>query len=67
MTFGDALEQAKAGLHVTRASWPWSDHVYAGYTSDMQPYLVVDNGEHEPIPYTATDVDLFADDWKVVP
>lgn len=66
MVFGDALERAKAGQYITRSGWPWPDRVYTSYTDDMQPYLMVDNGEREPIPYTVTDVDLFATDWEVI-
>lgn len=66
MTFGDALERMKAGRHVTRTGWPWPDSVYVEYTSDMQPYLVVEAPDREPIPYAATDIDIFANDWKVI-
>ena len=68
MVFGDALEKMKAGAQMTRRGWPFPDAVYAEYTAvDLQPYLVVQTPDHEPIPYTLTDIDLFADDWEVVP
>ena len=60
MTFGDALERMKAGQHVTRSGWPWPDSVRAEYTDDMQTYLVVEAPTREPIPYVATDIDIFA-------
>ncbi|WP_337568186.1 Thoeris anti-defense Tad2 family protein [Mitsuokella jalaludinii] len=67
MVFGDALEQMKAGQKMTRRGWPFDDIVYAEYTAAaLQPYLVVKAGEREAIPYTATDIDLFADDWEAV-
>lgn len=67
MTFGDALEQMKAGQKMTRHTWPFDDIVYVEYTvAALQPYLVVKAGEREAIPYTATDIDLFADDWEAV-
>ena len=67
MTFGDALERLKAGARMARRLWIFSDTVYVKYTSaDLQPYLVIQSGEHEAMPYTATDIDLFADDWEVV-
>lgn len=51
---------------MTRRGWPFQDIVYTEYTTvDLQPYLVVKAGEREAIPYTATDIDLFADDWEV--
>lgn len=68
MTFGDALEHMKAGMKMTRHGWPFLDAVYVEYTrASLQPYLVVQTPEHEAIPYTATDVDIFASDWEVVP
>lgn len=67
MTFGDALERMKAGAHMARRIWIFNDVVYVKYTSaDLQPYLVIQSGEHEAMPYTATDIDLFADDWEAV-
>ena len=66
MTFGEALEYAKAGRRITRTGWPFSDIVYAEYTLDMSPYLVVQSEDREAIPYFATDIDLFADDWETI-
>lgn len=66
MTFGDALEYAKAGRRITRAGWPFPDIVYVEYTLDMSPYLVVRSENREAIPYFATDIDLFADDWESI-
>lgn len=67
MVFGDALERMKAGAQMTRRGWPFPDAVYAEYTPvDLQPYLVVKAGEREAIPYMATDIDIFANDWQVV-
>lgn len=67
MTFGDALERMKAGAHMARRMWIFNDAVYVKYTSaDLQPYLVIQSGEHEAVPYTATDVDIFSDDWEAV-
>lgn len=65
MIFGDALEQMKAGRKCSRSAWIFKDVIYAKYTSDMTPYLVVQAGKSEPIPYVATDIDLFANDWTV--
>ena len=67
MTFGDALERMKAGAHMARRMWIFSDVVYVKYTSaDLQPYLVIQSGENEAMPYIATNIDIFADDWEVV-
>lgn len=68
MVFGDALEKMKAGAKMTRHGWPFADVVYVEYTkSGIQPYLVVQAPKREAIPYTATDIDIFASDWEVVP
>lgn len=68
MTFGDALERMKAGQKMTREGWIYHDVIYAKYTREgVRPYLVVQSPHCEPIPYTVTDIDLFADDWEVVP
>lgn len=65
MVFGDALEKAKAGCTITREAWIFCDKIYVKYTKDMSPYLVVQAGKSEAIPYVATDIDLFANDWVV--
>lgn len=67
MIFGDALEFMKAGAKMTRDGWPFNDIVYVKYTCrGLRPYLVIQAPEREAIPYTAVDVDIFADDWEVV-
>jgi len=66
MTFGDALEYAKAGRHIARSGWLFPDIVYVEYTLDMSPYLVVQTEGRAAIPYFATDIDLFADDWETI-
>lgn len=51
----------------SRATSDFQDTVYVEYTrASLRPYLVVQAPEHEAIPYTATDVDIFSDDWEVV-
>lgn len=68
MVFSDALEKMKAGAKMTRENWIFHDVVYAKYTdAGVCPYLVVQSPGHDAIPYTVTDIDLFADDWEVVP
>lgn len=68
MVFSDALEKMKAGAKMTRENWIFHDVVYTKYTeAGVCPYLVVQSPGHDAIPYTATDIDLFASDWEVVP
>lgn len=53
---------------MTRENWIFRDVIYAKYTdASVCPYLVVQSPGHDAIPYTATDIDLFADDWEMVP
>lgn len=66
MTFGDALELAKAGKVLRRKGWLEGDRLFCNYTNDMQPFLEVYYEDKEPIPYFAGNHDIFADDWEVV-
>lgn len=67
MTFGDALEQMKAGRKVRRRGWQHPRTIYAEYTRDMVPYLMQKRqGIFDSMPYTPTDTDLFAQDWEVM-
>ncbi|MBO6202446.1 MAG: DUF2829 domain-containing protein [Selenomonas sp.] len=66
MTFGDALELAKAGKVLRRDGWPDGDKLFCHYTGDLQPFLEVVSGDREPIPYFTGNADLFADDWRVI-
>lgn len=51
MTFGDALEQAKAGRQIRRDDWPAGDKITCVYTKDLHPYLMMFEGDSEPIPF----------------
>lgn len=66
MTFGDAIEQAKAGKVLRREGWPAGDKLICNYTDDMQPFLEVSCKDKAPIPYFTGNNDLFADDWEIV-
>ncbi len=66
MTFGDALEHAKAGRTLRRDGWPDGDKLICRYTGDLRPFLEVVSGDSEPIPYFTGNTDLFADDWRVI-
>ena len=67
MTFGDALEQSKAGKEIRRNGWPHDAVACAAYSHSMKPYLVrKERGYSDAMPYVPTDGDLFADDWEVM-
>ena len=66
MTFGDALEQAKAGRQIRRDDCPAGDKLTCVYTKDLHPYLMMFEGDSEPIPFFIGNTDLFATDWRVI-
>ena len=66
MTFGDALEYAKAGRTLRRRGWPKGDQLTCSYTNDIQPFLEVGHDGKEPIPYFAGNIDIFANDWEII-
>lgn len=67
MTFGNALEYAKAGYKVYRDCLSWKGvFVYTDYTDNMTPYLVIYFQENETLPYLISHTDIFADDWKIL-
>ena len=67
MTFGDALEKAKAGRVIARESWVFQEEVFTRYSRNMTPYLVIQSRNGDAVPYTVTDTDLFANDWGCCP
>ena len=65
MTFGDAVEMAKAGRAIRRQCWKKDRVAVVLYTKTMQPYLAVgERGFAIELPYTASSEDIFATDWK---
>ena len=72
MTFGNALEQVKAGYRIARTGWNGKNmHVYlqtppAGDHTTL-PYLVMftAQGVHQP-GWLASQADMLAEDWLVV-
>lgn len=66
MTFGDALEYAKAGYRIFHNGTACDDVIYVDYTAHkIRPYLVSDSTYEKHMPYHVTDRDLFADDWEI--
>lgn len=64
MIFGEAFEFIKSGRKVRRKYWR-SKSVFMGDTKDLRFYLLYKIKKREPMPYTPTDNDLFADDWEI--
>lgn len=65
MTFGEALENVKAGKTIAREIWI-NKKVSCNYTSDCQSYLEMTINNNQPIPYYQSNADIFADDWKII-
>ena len=66
MTFGDALEQVKAGRQIRRPAFLSGVYIECAYTDLMRPYLVICD-RVERVPYIVRNGDIFADDWEVLP
>ena len=80
LTFSEALEELKAGSSVARKGWNGKGIFITAQIPDenskmSQPYIYIDTRDIETdnddapkdcVPWTASQSDLFADDWYVV-
>lgn len=64
LTFSEALTQLKLGHDMRRAAWPRIEFVRATPLQKLQRIAVAPNLQTTVAPYTATDQDLFATDWR---
>jgi len=69
--FSAALDWMKMGLKVQRECWTEYGPVVAVWRPTeldkmTQPYAYITNSEASMIPWTPTQGDLFANDWRVV-
>lgn len=78
MDFGDALRELKTGKRVTRPgwngkgmflwyvpTWTYTDGKYDNYTN--LPFIGMKAADHKFVPWLASQTDLLADDWEVLP
>ena len=80
MNFGKAIEGMKQGDKVSRAGWNgkgmWlmlclPDGGYmlepGGGTYGRRPYIYMKTANDKLVPWTASQTDVLADDWEVIP
>lgn len=70
--FGDALSYLKAGLKVTREGWNgkgmWLHLQRPDENSKMRrPYIYMNPVDGMLVPWVASQTDLLAEDWIVLP
>jgi hypothetical protein len=78
MTFQDALDQLMIGVRITRQGWNgkgmWLQRVDEGSFTDgdrsvrnLEPFIVMKTVQDKYIPWLASQSDMLAEDWDVVP
>jgi uncharacterized protein DUF2829 len=72
MDFSDALAALKDGERVAREGWNGRDMYVEMQEPDEQskmrrPYLYMSPADGELVPWVASQTDLLAEDWYVIP
>lgn len=70
MNFGQALELIKQGKKVYRSSWndvgKWLEIEVPDLFSTMTlPYIYIEYPNGSRYPWFASQIDIFAEDWKI--
>jgi hypothetical protein len=70
MSFGDAIEVLKRGLHVTREGWNGKGMYLALQVPDEHskmtwPYIYMKTAQGALVPWVASQTDILADDWRL--
>ena len=71
LNFSKALDQMKAGHRVTRKTWEsrglWVAIQRPDVMSKMtEPYIFMKRLDNSMVPWTPTQSDILAEDWRVV-
>lgn len=71
-TFGHALEALQSGQRATRAGWngggQWLELQRPNRYSKMtKPYIFIKTAQGDLVPWLASQTDLLARDWAVIP
>lgn len=71
LNFGQALEQLKAGKRLTREGWNGPDQYIELQSPDenskmKKQYIFIVPVDGLPVPWVASQSDIFAEDWAVV-
>jgi hypothetical protein len=77
MNFSEALEELKLGARAARSSWVgkwvglvpnWNFENLAQWSiSDRAPFLLLHTADGTVVPWFASQTDLLAEDWEIVP
>ncbi len=70
MTFGEALEDLKAGRRVTRGGWNgkgmWLELQRPDQFSKITlPYIYMRTAQKDLVPWLASQTDMLASDWEI--
>lgn len=72
VSFGTALDALREGLRVARAGWNGPGQWLGLQTPDEQsmmtlPYIFISTVAGDLVPWLASQTDLLADDWQILP
>ena len=72
MNFGDAIQALKRGERVCRAGWNGKGMWLALQRPDAHskmtlPYIYMRTAQGDLVPWLASQTDLLAEDWELVP
>lgn len=71
MTFGQAIEQLKAGKRVARSGWNGKNmylelQVPDAHSKMTLPYIYMRTVQADLVPWLASQTDMLSDDWNTV-
>ena len=72
MDFGYALRALRSGARLTRRGWHGAGQFVALQVPDAHskmtlPYIFITTVQGDRVPWLASQTDLLAEDWEVVP
>lgn len=72
LSFSDALRSVKNGLRIQRSGWNGKGQFVELQVPDAHskmglPYLYITTVDEKRVPWLASQTDLLADDWCVLP
>ena len=70
MNFGEALQALKRGKYIAREGWNGKGQclelIDCCWEMDV-PYVAIHTVQHTLVPWLASQTDMLAEDWMVVP
>lgn len=72
MTFGEAIEQLQLGRAVTRKGWNGPGQFLRIQVTDSNskmslPFIYITTVQRDLVPWLASQTDMLANDWEMVP